>query len=847
MTTERYELRGVTKPRLSEAYRGIRRVQGWMALALLMPMVLLAEEGRAQSAVDGFDPGADRNVKALAVQPDGKIIVGGTFSTLGGGGTGTTTRKHIGRLTPDGSVDTIFNPGANDIVDALAIQADGKIVVGGFFTTLGGGGSGTSVRNHIGRVNPDGTLDTSFDPGANAEIICLALQADGKILVGGSFTTLGGGGTGRTARNRIARLNPDGTLDTTFDPGANGEVDALAIQADGKILVGGAFTTLGGGGTTVRNHIARLNSNGTPDTSFDPGADNNVLALAVQPDGKILLGGDFTTVGSGGTGTTPRARIARLFANGTVEASFDPGANDHVKAFVVQADAQILVGGDFTTFGGGGSGMTARNHIARLNLDGTLDTSFDPGANQTAVIVLAVQADNKILVGGTFTMLGGGGSGIYTRNFIGRLYADGTLDNNFDPGANSSVRAVALQPDGKILLGGDFTTLGGGGIGHTARSRLGRLNPDGTLETNFNPGANSTVQALAVQADGKIVAGGSFTTLGNGGTTARNRIGRLNLDGTVDTGFDPGANRPVRVLAVQANGKILVAGDFTTLGGGGTGRFSRKRLGRLNPDGTLDASFNPGANQSVRALAVQVDGKILVAGDFTTLRSGSVTLFGPTGIARFNSDGTLDTSFDPGANGLIEELAVQADGRILVAGDFTTLGGGGTGTTVRNKIGRLNADGTLDASFNPGANLAVLALAIEADGKILVGGDFTTLGGGGTGTTPRNSIGRLTNTDAALEALTVATDGTTITWYRSGASPEVDRVTFELSTDGINYTALATPTRIAGGWQLTGQNLPTRQNIFVRARGFYSTGESDGSDSIVESVRNAFISLSLLF
>src|SRR5437879_3383970 len=226
MTTKRYELRGVTKPRLIEADRGIRRLQGWMALALLMPMVLLAEEGRAQSAVDGFDPGADRNVKALAVQPDGKIIVGGTFSTLGGGGTGTTTRKHIGRLTPDGSVDTIFNPGANDIVDALAIQADGKIVVGGFFTTLGGGGSGTSVRNHIGRVNPDGTLDTSFDPGANAEIICLALQADGKILVGGSFTTLGGGGTGRTARNRIARLNPDGTLDTTFDPGANGAVDA---------------------------------------------------------------------------------------------------------------------------------------------------------------------------------------------------------------------------------------------------------------------------------------------------------------------------------------------------------------------------------------------------------------------------------------------------------------------------------------------------------------------------------------------------------------------------------------------------------------------------------------------
>src|SRR5439155_1431520 len=692
MTTKRYELRGVTKPRFSKAFRGIRRVQGWMTLAFLMPIVLLAEEGRAQSAVDGFDPGADRNVKALAVQPDGKIVVGGTFSTLGGGGTGTTTRKHIGRLNPDGTLDLSFNPGANDVVDALAVQADGKIVVGGFFTTLGGGGSGTSGRNSIGRLNPDGTIDAGFDPGASGRgtepedstIFSIVVQADGKIVVGGELTLLGGGGTGHFPRSQIGRLNPDGTIDMSFDPGANNDVKGLAMQPDGKILVVGNFLKLGGGGT----------------------------------------------------------------------------------------------------------GVFTRNLIGRLNLDGTLDMSFDPGAGGgPAMICVTVQTDGKILVGGSFTTLGGGGSGMYTRNFIGRLYADGTLDNDFDPGANSSVRAVALQPDGKILLGGDFTTLGGGGIGHTARSRVGRLNPDGTLENSFNPGANSTVQALAVQADGKIV----------------------------------------------------VAGDFTTLGGGGTGTTPRKRLGRLNPDGTLDTSFNPGANQSVRALAVQGDGKILVAGDFTTLRSGSITMV-RNHIGRLNSDGTLDTSFNPGANGLIEELAVQADGRILVAGDFTTLGGGGTGTTVRNRIGRLNADGTLDTSFNPGANLAVLALAIEADGKILVGGNFTTLGDGGTGTTSSNSIGRLTYTQAALEALTDECDGTTITWYRSGASPEVDRVTFELSTDGINYNALATPTRIAGGWQLTGQDLPTRQNIFVRARGFYSTGESAGSDSIAESVRNAFIS-----
>src|SRR5437764_8273575 len=237
MTTKKHELRGITKPRFSEAYRGVGRVQGWMVLALFMPIALLAEEGRAQCAIDDFDPGADRNVKALAVRPDGKIMVGGTFSTIGGGGTGTTTRKHIARLTPDGSVDTL-NPGANDVVDALAIQTDGKIVVGGFFTTLGGGGSGTSVRNHIGRVNPDGTLDTSFNPGANAEITCLALQADGKILVGGSFTTLGGGGTGTFTRKIRRPPNSDGALDMAFNPGLNERSRTIERKPDGSSLVG---------------------------------------------------------------------------------------------------------------------------------------------------------------------------------------------------------------------------------------------------------------------------------------------------------------------------------------------------------------------------------------------------------------------------------------------------------------------------------------------------------------------------------------------------------------------------------------------------------------------------------
>jgi uncharacterized delta-60 repeat protein len=238
---------------------------------------------------------------------------------------------------------------------------------------------------------------------------------------------------------------------------------------------------------------------------------------------------------------------------------------------------------------------------------------------------------------------------------------------------------------------------------------------------------------------------------------------------------------------------------------------------------------------------VQADGKILAAGDFTTLGGGGTGTTTRNYVGRLNADGNLDTSFDPGANEPVYALAVQADGKILVGGNFTTLGGGGTGTTTRNYIGRLDADGSLDTSFNPGANDTVMALAVQTDGRILVGGGFTTLGGGGTGTTTRNLIGRLTNTDAAIQNLTVIIYGATITWERSGASPEVGRVTCELSTDGTTYAALGSATRIAGGWQLTGLSLPKAQNIFIRARGFYSSGWSNSSGSIVESVRAVFL------
>ena len=904
----------------------------------------------SDSTVDvSFDPGANNTVLELVLQPDGKILVAGFFVTLGGGGAGTTTHNYIGRLNPDGTLDTSFNPGANQRVTSLLLQADGNIVVGGFFTALnrpplpnsattrnyigrltpggfvdrdfnpgtnnggfvgalavqadgkvlvGGGFTtlGGSSRNHIGRLNPDDTLD-SFNPGANGSVNALAVQADGKILVGGQFTTLGGGGTGTSTRNSIGRLNADGTLDT-FNPGANGAVGALAVQPDGKILVGGNFTTLGG---STRNFIGRLNLNGTLDNSFTPGSAGGevfagVYTLAVQADGKILVGGDFTTLGGG-----PRNNIARLNSDGTLDSSFNPGANNAVVALVVQPDGKILVGGGFTILGGG-----TRNNIGRLNPDGsldptfdlgasgavqalalqtdakifvvgdsierrfsngaldpsfdssgtgsvfalalqadgklvvggqfsslrgqprnnigrllstnpnpqnrTLDTTFNPGAD-SSISTLAVQADGKILVGGVFTTLGGG-----TRNRIGRVNSDGSLDASFDPNANNSVEALAVQADNKILVGGFFTSLGG-----STRNEIGRLNPNGSLDISFNPGASGLVRALAVQTDGKIVAGGAFTSLGG---STRNRIGRLNPDGALDTTFDPGADALVTTLALQADGKVLAGGLFSSLGGS-----TRNHIGRLNSNGALDSTFDPGADGLVSTLALQADGKILVGGDFSALGGGTRNFIG-----RLNPNGTLDTSFNPGANGQVRKLAVQADGKIIVGGSFTTLGGG-----TRNRVGRLNPDGSLDTSFNPGANDFVNTLVLQPDGAILAGGNFTTFGGGGTGTTARSRIARLTH-DAPLQKLRFGIDDATIFWDPRGAAPEAHRVSFELSTDGINYNVVGYATHITDGWQFTNYQLPTNQNIFLRARAFYSTGGTNGSESITESVLNAFIS-----
>ncbi len=430
------------------------------------------------------------------------------------------------------------------------------------------------ARSRIGRLNSDGSIDSSFDPGADNFVGTLAVQTDGKILVGGSFFHLGGGGTGTTSRTNIGRLNSDGSLDTDFDPGAGGIVYAIAVQADGRIVLGGAFITLGGGGTgtTPRFYIGRLNSDGSVDNSFNPGADNLVSAIALQADGKILVGGQFTTLGGGGIGTTPRNHIGRLDSDGTVDVTFDPGVSGTPAALVVQSDGKILVGGIFGFLGGGGSGTTGRNNIGRLNPDGTLDADFDPGANNT-VSKLIVQPDNRILVGGDFTALGGGSTGTTTRNHIGRvlvgppvitspLTATATVNLPFSYqfetiGATSLAVDDLTLPQGLIFdpalraIVGNSTIEGTFQIGLSATNSSGTTNATLTLTGQPFPAAGPVIISVT-SATGRTGSPFSFQVITSGGSSAA----RLSA-----TGLPPGLS--IDSVTGEISGTVTTDGSFS--------------------------------------------------------------------------------------------------------------------------------------------------------------------------------------------------------------------------------------------------------------------------------------------
>ena len=815
-----------SRRRLSTAWSSTEsaRPVKWRAMALAA--LLLAGVASPASAQGVFNPNANSSVHELIVGPavGGRILACGSFSSIGG-----QPRSTFARLSIDGVADGMIASCASDPSEqgfAMTGDAQGRIL-----------GANGDLFSGVTRYNADGSIDSSFVStcsGGCGEVHVLAAQPDGKVLIGGNMMQMGG----RTSF--IFRLNQDGSLDTDFnaDMITSGIVRAITVQPDGRILVGGA------------NLMVRLQSNGQLDASqplvaLIPGEGRTVLGFSLQHDGTILVASAQSLVFAGDG--VERRSLARLNADGTLDAAFDPQVTGGFYGVAgppaVQVDGKIIIGGSFTSVGG-----AAHSYLARLNADGTLDTSFTTQVNGW-VRAIGLQGDGKIVVGGDFTTIDG-----FTRNHLARLSAEGVLETGstftvtsyaamggaisplgpqtvvevaggatasltitpdpgfeilsatgcggslagavfitgaiaadcsvvvtflpedqvltpvstpFSPNANGGVEELLLQADGKILAAGDFSAIGG-----QTKARVARLEPiAGVAEAGYADYSSistaSTVYSAVFQADGKVLFG-----------SARGNALRVDTDGTIDPGFGvallPSSHR-IRAVAPQADGTMYIGGYFTSVNG-----TARANIAKLTENGALDAEFDPGTGTAgagstggqIYSIASEPDGKVVIGGTFTSYNGHA-----HVGLARLNPDGTLDTTFPAAAtainavhrqadgsyllgsnggridlgdgvspdstfirvsaegardmsfqaivtSGEVWTIAEQADGRILVGGSGLQPNGG----SPRN-LSRFNADGTLDTGFLSSIDGTVNSVVQEADGSILIGGSFWSVNG----------------------------------------------------------------------------------------------------------------------
>jgi uncharacterized delta-60 repeat protein len=489
----------------------------------------------------------------------------------------------------------------------------------------------------------DGTTDNSFSLTSQYTVRSIERQSDGKILIGRSYDVFG------SPPPLVLRLNVDGTVDPGFSCGINirdSRAYALATQADGKILVAGYFSNP----NDTTDSLYRLNVDGSVDTSFPVRRAPIIQALLVQPTGNILIGGWLGT-------------FERIDRSGNDDLTFPGfvGEFSFANSVDIAPNGKIYVGGDFTSVNG-----HQKQFFARLNRDGTVDFSFNCIGTNGPVLDVVVQSDGKVIVAGEFGLLSGA-----PRLNIGRVNPDGTIDTTFDSelGADLAINDVALQPDGKIIIGGIFVN-----YGDIPRRFIARLNSDGSLDTTFNtgfPGPSNSINSIIPLADGNYIIAGYFNEL-NGAQVGK--IARLNSNGTRDASFNAGGvgvapfslSSPITSVALQPDGKIIAGGVFESYNG-----TPRTGLFRVHPNGALDTSFTT-TTQQVFALATYPDGRILVGGVFSNI--GGVPR---NSLARLLPDGSVDLGFGAGVgpdNGILG-LDYLGESEIVLVGRFRNFNG----------------------------------------------------------------------------------------------------------------------------------------------------------------------------
>lgn len=718
-------------------------------------------------------------------QTDGKAIVGGSFTLVAG-----ATRNRIARIQSDLTVEDAYNPNADALIYATANQGDGKTIIGGGFSTVGG-----VARNCIARLYNDEADSTLSVVTADlvrwlrggsmqeTQTVVFAVSTDGGATytdITGTLTTIAGGWefvpsstltTSGLMRGRAytSDSHSEGIQETVASFSVDPEID---VSVAGVSLVDGVstvpFVDTQVGSTspitvTISNTgLSNLNlTNGANHVQLS-GTNANQWTIPAQPTHPIAPGQSVT-----------------------FQLVFDPSSSGSKTATVtIHSDDPDEGTFTFTITGEATPGP------------GTLDDTWLPVANSTVRTILTDSSNNSYPAG-DFTTMNAVAVGRYAK-----LNSSAVLQPKAGSGANGQVLCYALLSSGKTLIGGSFTTI----HGVTKRS-LARLNADGTLDSGFSitlaPTTNNVVSCIVPSADGGVYVGGYFSSV-NGRVS---QLFKLTSTGALDTVFAPAiSGGAVLSIAVQEDGKVLVGGIFSNVNGVSTLPY----IARLNADGSTDATFTPGNLNatSVNAVSLQTDGKILVATSYATKK-----------VQRLNADGSLDATFAPSTNTATSVCILsQADGKVLITRN--------AGPSALTRVASSN--GADDATFVASASGTLQGLAVQTDGKVLVAGGNMTFAGG----TPRN-LARLYNDNNSTSSVLSVISASQVQWLRGGTLPEVTQVVFRYYPTGSSTeVTLGQGTRIDGGWELTGISLPVSGTLSAYA--FIPCGLNNGSSGFIE-------------
>jgi WD40 repeat protein len=680
-----------------KASLAVRRIAGLAALATVLAVA--APAGAAPSPIpDVGTVQTDGTVSAVA-QAGGKVFLGGNFSRAG-----KPTLFGAVFAGADGSVNPAFAPTRKNVTGITGTVADGN---GGFYV---GESVNSATTLDVAHLLGTGSYDPNFQVPVNGNVTSMILSGS-TLYIAGAFSTVG---SPAVTRNGVAAISTATGVPTSFDPGLSTHATAaMALSPDGSTLyVSGTFTTVNAGATARPGGVAGFATSTGLATSFAPtlASGTDPMSLATSHDGtRVYMGGAFQTV----DGVTDDFLAAVNASDGSLIPAFNPHPNNVANAIVVSADGNtVYATGNFTTVNGGAA---SREGLAAFNAsDGSVIPGFNANIATNFASTLALSADGSTLyAGGSFISVNAGGT--VSRDRAAAFNASTGALLGFDPNLDSTVTHVAVS-GANVFVSGAFEFAGAS----TIYNRLIEINPDGTLDTTFDPNINNTVAALAVSPDGDtLYVGGTFTAVN--GSTALSRLIALDTTTGLPTAFSPGVNSNVAALALTPDGGTLYAGGIFTMV---NGSIAENRLAAFNTTTGVATAFNPNLNDNVNAIALSPDGTtVYAAGQFTTVNGGVAE----NRLAAFNSTTGVATAFNPNVNNTIDALAVSPDGATVFAGGtFTTV----NGSTTENRLAAFNATTGVATAFNANLNFNALALAMSPDGSTLyAGGQFATANG----------------------------------------------------------------------------------------------------------------------